>query len=102
LWGIFETLVHKILTFFLIENQMKVVGADDPSRRKSRRLNLKALQDMQEECRHDERRFTNVKPHLKYKLAGAKLFTSMDIFDERERAAKRLFTGAKLVTTSPD
>jgi hypothetical protein len=43
-----------------------------------------------------------VKPTLKYKFAGAKLFTSMNIFDERERAAKRLFTGAKPVTTSSD
>jgi hypothetical protein len=55
-----------------------------------------------EECRRDERKFTSVKPPLKYKFAGAKLFTSMDIFDERERATKRLFTGAKPVTTSSD
>jgi hypothetical protein len=43
-----------------------------------------------------------VKPPLKYKFAGAKLFTSMDIIDEREHATKRLFTGAKPVTTSSD
>jgi hypothetical protein len=30
-------------SIFLIENQMKVDGTDDPSRRRSRRPNLKAL-----------------------------------------------------------
>jgi hypothetical protein len=39
------------LAFFKIENQMKVDAADDPTRRRSRRLNLKALQGASDDHR---------------------------------------------------
>jgi hypothetical protein len=50
---------------------------------------------------HDLNHAATLEWRINYRLSSG-CSTSMDIFDGRERAAKRLFTGAKPVTTSSD